>query len=1013
MPTKNTSNSNSIKLLTYSAATFAAAMAENLLSPPILTAAIKTAGGIAGNIAAEHYNKVEFDQIRNYFFQQPKGTDITNHHLLKAYRDAVSATLGALYANYADNLEQIYESHNQPFPSQHKMHLQAVERKIKALQQQVQDQMLQSMIAENITESDLQAFAEKQSDALTAFAENELTTETLKGHGKVFPDYFKANFGNSLQLYFGEELKNNPQAWIAFQRLWMRDVLESLSKLEDLEESIRGALGYEAFKIKQAFEEHTAEQQNFQTALLNTLDSHLSELEQNRQAAIVFLKEQLTESIEAAHRQTRKTVTDEHDITRQIFKQELKGIVSNKFLTAPPSTPPKNFLGREKDLKDIRQKLQNSGNVVLVNGIGGIGKTTLAQAYWREHQTDYDYMAWFTVVSDIQSAVLDSGIETSLGIEVGEGQTTETRFREVWRKLANLQGTKLLVIDNANDADDLAQQSFPFSQTSVLLTSRSNLPQFTQHAIGVLSLTKAKELFCDYYPAAKNQTPLLEKLLQYIGRHTLSIELLAKNLQQLRGKGYELQNLYDNLQAKGLLKPDKSRKIRSDYAQHQQKKYEEIIAAMFEIHPLDDYAQWLLLQFAVLPAIPIEYSLMADFLQIKDSPFEGGKGDVTEDEFDETLGELVEKGWLEFEEESNEYKMHQVVQEVIREKMEPNGENCGVLVEGLAWKLRVYAGDNSLKKAPYLVYTDTLLERLQNAQTQDIAALYGNAANIHRSLGDARKALDFQLKSIAILEEILDHKHPDLATSYGNIALTYSDLGDASKALEFQLKDIAILEEILDHKHPSLATSYNNIALTYSDLGDARKALEFQLKSIAIREEILDHKHPSLATSYNNIALTYSDLGDASKALEFQLKSIAIEEEILDHKHPYLATSYNNIALTYSDLGDARKALEFQLKSIAIREEILDHKHPDLATSYGNIALTYSSLGDARKALEFQLKSIAIFEEILDHKHPDLATSYGNIALTYRSLGDASKALEFQLKSIAIREEILDHKHPL
>ena len=57
MPTKNTSNSNSsaVKALTYTGATFIAAIAENLLTPSILTTAIKTAGGITENIAADAF----------------------------------------------------------------------------------------------------------------------------------------------------------------------------------------------------------------------------------------------------------------------------------------------------------------------------------------------------------------------------------------------------------------------------------------------------------------------------------------------------------------------------------------------------------------------------------------------------------------------------------------------------------------------------------------------------------------------------------------------------------------------------------------------------------------------------------------------------------------------------------------------------------------------------------------------------------------------------------------------
>ncbi|MGB1242790.1 MAG: tetratricopeptide repeat protein, partial [Chitinophagales bacterium] len=666
---------------------------------------------------------------------------------------------------------------------------------------------------------------------------------------------------------------------------------------------------------------------------------------------------------------------------------------NRELLTTAPPTPPKAFIGRNTDLKEVHTLLEDNDNVVLVNGIGGIGKSTLAQAYWHKHQHQYSFLAWVTVVNDnLQESFLNSGLEQKLNIQIPEKSTIEERYQVLQRELSQIEGIKLLVLDNVNNPDTVHEFEMP--NWKVLLTSRAAIPHYLQHTVGILSKEDAKALFVTYHPTAKEQTEILEQLLEGIGYHTLTIELLAKNLEQLHGKGYGLSDLYENLEEKGLLKPDRSLPVRIDYPTKQKEKYEAVISTMFDLqfNPLGDYARWLLLQFSVLPAISIEYGLMADFLQI---------GDETRGQFDEALEDLVERGWLEKKEDG--YKIHQVVQEVIRVKVEPNGENCRTLVKYLGEKLYTSKWDNPLEKSFFVEYTNKLLTHLKLGKTKNIAALCTNAASIYKALGNYTKVLKFQLQSVAICKEIFELNHPNLANSYNNLAVSYYESGEYNNALDFFQKCLSIYHKKIDLNHPKLIEFYNNIGFIFQTLGKYDKSLQHLNKSIFICKSNFKLYRPNLAQAYNNIALTYNALDSYEIALQFLNKSISIREKIFKSDHPDLAVSYNNIAETYQLLGNYSEALQFQEKSVLLREKIFESNpnHPELASSYNNLAEIYKELGDYTMALKFHHKSIFIRKEI---NHPDLADSYNNIAETYRLLGNYSMVLQFQRKSIDFGE---------
>ena len=196
-----------------------------------------------------------------------------------------------------------------------------------------------------------------------------------------------------------------------------------------------------------------------------------------------------------------------------------------------------DIIGRENDLEELHDLLSEQKRVVLVNGIGGIGKTTLAQAYICKYYDDYQHVAWIGQDSDnIANDIVNApGLMKNLNIQADEIQPQQL-FLEVSRKLKTIPDKpNLLVVDNAEQSIRDCLDSLP-SQPDwhLLVTSREEIRGLYPKPLGFLSLGKAIELFKKHYTHKKISDDEITELVKIVDLHTLTIEILAKSAEELR-----------------------------------------------------------------------------------------------------------------------------------------------------------------------------------------------------------------------------------------------------------------------------------------------------------------------------------------------------------------------------------------------------------------------------------------------------------------------------------------------
>ncbi|NQZ09093.1 MAG: tetratricopeptide repeat protein [Algicola sp.] len=662
-----------------------------------------------------------------------------------------------------------------------------------------------------------------------------------------------------------------------------------------------------------------------------------------------------------------KIYTVGQSITENHFHQYGEVKIQQKLNTSPVN--PSVFIGRDDELGEIYNDLHQTDNLLLlVNGEGGIGKTTLASAYYHRYGHHYQHLAWVYADDGIADALLT--LEYSLKIKPDPQMDRDQRLQHLLDELANLKPNCLLIVDNANALDELENNYAALGRLSnfhILITSRvSEFADVRRHAVGQLSEGDAKTLFCRHYPGHdSNEDGLLTAVFVAVGYNTLVIELLAKNLKKLNlfNTRYSLGQLLKDLDDKGLTQLSQTKSVETVYGSQghglRKEKPESVIAAMYQTAELSEVEQQLIAVFSVLPAAPIEYRHVETLL-------------IEFEELDDSLDALRQLGWLDFNGEDKTFKCSPVVQQVVRGQSVDYGYQL-LLIDQLIHLLDYEKDTGHLPNseyqdaALYAHFAEYFLKWVVKP-SYGTSVLFERTGRYNETIGDLNKPLVFYQIFSQTTNELLkrDPKNQeyknDLAISYEKQGDIYSAKGDLDRALEYYLKN-AKLSKQLHLGYPKNIEFKNGLAICYSKLGninstkgDLEQALGFYELYAELQGQLLQDNPQNiefkngLGISYSKLGDTYSTINDLEKALEFYEQFSTLFEQ-LNKSYPQhsgfkngLSVSYSKIGKTFSAKGDYDKAFRCCAKFAGLQKQ-LHQDYPQHIGFKNGLAMSLTHLG--------------------------------------------------------------------
>ena len=308
----------------------------------------------------------------------------------------------------------------------------------------------------------------------------------------------------------------------------------------------------------------------------------------------------------------------------------------------------------------------------------------------------------------------------------------------------------------------------------------------------------------------------------------------------------------------------------------------------------------------------------------------------------------------------------------------------------LTQSLAAYAEDTLNYAEAAVLYQRLAAHREQEGDAAGEAAAYHQLGGVAVEQRDFAGAERWYRKSLAISEK--QGIEDGAARTYHQLGMIAGQQRDFAGAERWSLKALAIFEK-QGNEH-SAANTYHQLGNIAQKQGDFARAERWHLKSLAIKEH-QGNEHGA-AMTYHQLGMIAQEQRDFAGAERWYLKALAIwEKEGNEH---FAAMTYHQLGNIAQEQRDFAGAERWYLKSLGIEEK---------QSSEHGAAITYHQLGinahqqrDFTGAERWYLKALAISEK-QGNEH-SVAMTCGQLALLAQERGDHGKAGQLFLKAFGV-----------
>ncbi|MEE1830910.1 tetratricopeptide repeat protein [Streptomyces sp. SP17KL33] len=638
----------------------------------------------------------------------------------------------------------------------------------------------------------------------------------------------------------------------------------------------------------------------------------------------------------------------------------------------------RSFRGRDVELLEVYDALRahrepgvGGMSVARIVGLGGQGKTTLAEQYAREFATDYpggvfvlrgfgSHLAERADGHHVRSRHADQvlGFAGRMGIPGVDGLDRPAVLDAFRAHLRRRSQPYLWIIDDLPaglDEDAFRALLAPTADGHTLVTTRyrsaaQEYPWGGEVHLGALEEGAALSLLTAHLsPADGTEVKTAMAVSRSLGHHAQAIAIAAGLVADPEQRGFS-----GLLEAIGAPGPD-AMELASRLGRDLPTGYGASIASTMlrSIDRLDEHGRDVLRMASLLAPTPLPQRLMEGaFARLGDGALPTPP-ELIEAGFESAVSRSLAEALVPTSGDGQGvWTVHTLVSRALR-FADTDRERRSRLQEGALQEL-TDAMEKTRTAFVHGLLTDYLphaQELLLSMEGEDVWHLANEASRVHAELGDGGAALALYERLHAACLRSLGAHHQITLKVVAGLGIAHGLLGDHDAALACKHEAHRGLAAVLGDDDPQVLTALNNVAVTQSDRGEFAAARDVYATVYRARRRLLNVQNPDTLSALSNYAIEVGRCGNHRLAQRLKRLVHARSRVIHGDRHPATLDALHNLAASMSAVGDRAAAHDLLIQVSEARRDVLGADHMDTLTSQEGAAVTSDSRDEALKML--------------------------------------------------------------
>jgi|GEM_PF-1996935 len=632
-----------------------------------------------------------------------------------------------------------------------------------------------------------------------------------------------------------------------------------------------------------------------------------------------------------------------------------------KELTPIPKISNDHVIGREKEIGQIHHHIQEEQVPLVLQGMGGIGKSVLAKAYLNKYIVDFDHVIWVDGHKGIKLGLLENlELLEQLGLtEVfQEYRKSQELLEYLFRILRDIKGKNLLIIDDAANLslDDL--EKLPQGKGwHVIITAREEIyPDHTRHVrIEKLDFQSAKALFSRHFELDQTQDDDLRELFGIIDYHPLVLELLAKTTAhnyRIEGVPELIQYLQKPIWNGPELEIDISVSNRG-----QRLPALKFLLSVFSLasdgeereRQLSNIQMQILRRFSILPPQYVSGEHLIKLL---------GWGGTSEIQMINELNDLARKGWLESD--AKRLRMHPLIRTVCRIELKPDIENTEEVIDEIDRLLSFdHLSSDFVEAFQWTSFGESIID-LFGWKHERILALALQVSALWNEGGESKKVISALEGSLTYYLAQDGEIAPSTLAIQLQLGIAYRQLGKIEESQSLLKQSALVYRELIQDKDQVVEPQTNiylqeNLGVVQLINGEYKEAKDALENALEVYQELYGETNHNLQVYFLKILLShaYRNLGqlDEAEALANEIK-FSLNTVLDDSEHPLLGRVYFSLAMIKIEKGEQDIGLTLLNNAYDILVAQYGEYHPEMAAIQTIMCLVNMEQGEVQQALD-------------------------------------------------------------